>query len=265
MGVLGLVVAALVLLLIRETSPSRSQTEEAQAMVGGAEPRAVLARPSFVEAATTALRSRPFLLLIACGIMVSINYSAMLAWLPAYMQRVRGLDAAETGALLGVYKGFFGVAASLAAGLLVTWLMRFDRRWLVWSPITFCALMAPAQLMLLLAEDPYWWHMGLAVETVLLAAINPCLFALVITLLNPRMRATGTAIYLLIFNLVGQSLGPLVVGALNDGPLAALGSLAVRQSLLIAPAVAALGAILLFALSVSMGGRTPGDGELAPR
>lgn len=250
MGIVGLVVAGLTLLLVREAQTIPESTSP-ESTIPEADPPS-LAPLSFRKAASTVLRSRAFVLLIAGGTMVSINYSALLAWLPTFMLRVHGLDAAETGALLGLYKGFFGVAASVAAGVMVTWLMHFDRRWLVWAPMALCALMAPAQLLLLLADTPLWWHVGLAAETVLLAAVNPCLFALIITLLDPRMRATGTAIYLLIFNLVGQSIGPLVVGALNDGPLAGLGDQAVRYSLLTAPVVVGLGALLLFGLSLCM-------------
>lgn len=184
--------------------------------------------------------------------MVSMNYSALLAWLPSFMLRVHDLDAQQTGNLLGMYKGFVGVTATLACGVLVTWLMRFDRRWLAWAPAILCLLMVPAQLILLLADAPIWWHIGLAFETVLLSGITPCLFALVITLLDPRMRATGTALYLLIFNLVGQGIGPLAVGMLSDGAFAEMGEGAIRYSLLLAPVAVAFGGIIFLFLSLAM-------------
>jgi len=240
MGAIGLVVALLTLLVVRE--PDRE---------GGGEGDAD--QPSFSRSWLAALRSRPFVLLCAGGTMVSLNYSALLAWLPAFMLRVHGLDAAATGALLGTYKGMLGVVATFAFGLGVTLLMRADRRWLAWAPALACLMMVPAQMLLLLADNPVWWHVGLAAETVLISGITPCLFALLVTLLDPRMRATGAALYLLIFNLVGQSAGPLAIGALNDGPLATLGDEAVRYSLLAAPAAILLGAVLLLVLSRTIG------------
>lgn len=248
MGGIGLVVALLTLFVVRE--PPRSETRQPEAAGDG-----------FFKSAFDILKSRTFLLLCIGGIMVSINYSAVLAWLPAFMLRVHGLDAEATGAMLGLYKGFVGVAATLAAGVLVTWLMRFDRRWLAWAPMLFALGMIPAQLLLLLSDQPLWWHVGLALETVFMQGITPALFALLITLLDSRVRATGAALYLLIFNLIGQSVGPLAVGALNDGPFAALGEEAVRYSLLTAPVVIAVGAALLFALSLSMGRDTAAGKE----
>jgi MFS family permease len=192
--------------------------------------------------------------------MISINYSAVLAWLPAFMLRVHGLDAQATGALLGTYKGLIGVAATLAGGVVVTLLMRLDRRWMAWAPMLFAVCMIPAQLMLLLADNPVWWHIGLALETIGMQGITPALFALLITLLEPRVRATGAALYLMIFNLIGQSAGPLAVGLLNDGPFASLGEEGIRYSLLTAPIVIAIGAVLLFMLSLSMeGGKEEAD------
>ncbi|WEK46469.1 MAG: MFS transporter [Candidatus Andeanibacterium colombiense] len=241
MGAIGLVVAALTLLVVRE--PRRAVPGK----VGQTE-------DGFVKSAVSILKSKSFLLLCAGGVMISINYSAVLAWLPAFMLRVHGLDAQATGALLGTYKGLLGVAATLAGGVAVTLLMQLDRRWMAWAPMLFAFGMIPAQMLLLLADNPLWWHVGLALETIGMQGITPALFALLITLLEPRVRATGAALYLLIFNLVGQSVGPLAVGMLNDGPFAALGAQAIRYSLLTAPAVIALGAILLFVLSLSMEG-----------
>ena len=246
MGAVGLVVTLLVMLIVRERKPGAIPADNPHAVPEGEEVQ------TFLQAAATAFKSRTFVLLLAGGTLISLNYAAMLAWLPTFFSRVHGLDEAQIGGLLGLYKGLFGVAASLAAGLIVTWLMRFDERWLAWAPAIFCAVMAPAQAALLLSDSPLFWKIGLATETVMLACVNPCFFALLVTLLPPKIRATGTALFLLIFNLVGQSLGPPIVGLLNDGPLAHFGNQAIRYSLLTAPTVAFIGAIMVLVVSLSM-------------
>ena len=235
MGAIGLAVALLTILVVREPPRARASGK--------------MPKLAFGEAFRSAFASPAFWLVCAGGTMVSINYSALLAWLPAFMLRVHGMDAEATGILLGTYKGLIGVAATIIGGLLVTWMMRFDRRWLAWSPAAFCLLMAPAQTLLLLSDVEALWHIGLAAETVLMAAVTPALFALVLSIFGSRMRATGTALYLLIFNLVGQSVGPMLIGVLNDGPFASLGDSAVRSSLLAAPIAVAIGGALLFTLA----------------
>ncbi|HTM96208.1 MAG TPA: MFS transporter, partial [Croceibacterium sp.] len=122
MGAIGLLVALLTLLLVPEPpreSPLSSPHEH--------DPEGMFL------AALTVLRTPGFVLLAVAGTMISINLGAVLAWLPTFMQRVHGLDAQQTGALLGLYKGGFGVAATLAAGVVVTFLMRHSRRWLCWA------------------------------------------------------------------------------------------------------------------------------------
>ncbi|AJP72549.1 MFS transporter [Sphingomonas hengshuiensis] len=239
MGAIGIGVALAALLVVREAPREVPAADLPELIPAG-----------LFAVAFRMLRSPSFGLLCAAGTMISISLGAMTAWLPSFMQRVHGLDPRGTGLLLGMYRGGFGVVATLAAGLIVTLLMRRDQRWLAWSPMLLTLGLIPAQLLLLLADGPTGWHIGLALDSILMSAITPCLLALLVTLLDSRVRATGAALYLLIFNLVGQSIGPLAVGTLNDGVFVASGSHAIRTSMLIAPAALAVGAGLLAALSV---------------
>lgn len=245
MGLAGLGVATLTLLIVRE-----SQVAPAHGKAGT--PAATQAASGIWRATRQVAGTPGFALLCLASVMVSVNFGAMLAWLPSFMVRLRGLDTATTGALLGTYKGLVGVAGSIAGGLIVTGLMRFDQRWLAWAPMLFCFGIIPAELLLLFADAPNWWHIGLAADTLLMSAITPCLFALLLSLLDSGLRATGVALYLLIFNLVGQSIGPLAVGMINDRLSAAWGTAALRSSLLIAPLSAAAGAALLLALAARL-------------
>ncbi len=251
MAVIGIVMALLTLIVVRDTKQGKDTTSASQdgTATQAADKKDDEPAPTFGKTARTVFGTKKFLLFVVGGTMVGLNYSALLTWMPTFFLRVHDMDAQATGVLLGTYKGLFGVVAAITGGLIVTWLMRFDNRWLAWSPAALCAAMVPSQMMLLLSDSPIMWQIGLAVETMALACINPCLFALLVTLLNPKIRATGTALYLLIFNLVGQSLGPPLIGALNDGPLAHLGGDAIRYSLLAAPISIALSATLLFVLS----------------
>lgn len=58
-------------------------------------------------------------------------------------------------------------------------------------------------------------------------------YAIIQTLSGSKLRAIGAAFFMLCVNLVGQSLGPLVVGAMSDHFSAAHGNLGLRYALLI--------------------------------
>ncbi len=241
MGGLGLLASACAWLVMRE--PARP-----------AGPRRVeTGTLKFSQALSIAVRSWPFMLMVLAGVMISIAYSAMTAWLPTFMLRVNGLNARETGAYIGMYRGGFGILAALAGGVLVTVLARRDGRWLAWFPGGLCLLLLPCDLLLLMSPTAAGWQIGLALDTLFLTAAIPSTFALVVALVDPRMRATGTSLYMLAFNLVGQSVGPFAVGVLNQMLQPAIGLTAIRYSLLLAPASLLIAAVCLLRLAGHFG------------
>jgi len=222
MGGLGWVLAVIMQLRVRE--PTRTMRT-----VGTSEPLALK------DGIVLALRSPAFLVLVLGGTLLSVSYGVMTAWSPTFLLRVHGLGARAAGGYLGIYRGLFGIAASLSGGFLVTALNRFDARWLAWMPGALCLLAGPAELVFLFAPDAHGWQSGLGADTLLVSAAIPCTFALLLALVDERMRALGVALYLLIFHLVGQSLGPPVVGLLNERLAPQLGAAAIRYSMLSAP------------------------------
>jgi len=60
----------------------------------------------------------------------------------------------------------------------------------------------------------------------------------------PRVRALASATLLTILNIVGQGLGPLFVGMMNDALAPSYGAEAIRWSLLVTAAVGACAAPL---------------------
>jgi len=109
--------------------------------------------------------------------------------------------------------------------------------------------MCPAELLLLFSSGSIGWQTGLALDNLFMNATIPCTFALVLALVDPRMRAVTTSFYLLIFNLVGQIVGPLAVGWLNEFLEPSFGDSAIRYSLLISPVSMLIGAAVLLVLA----------------
>jgi len=235
MGGVGLVLAVIMHLTVREPPSSRSTQRPAD-------------RFSLRDGILLALRSPAFVLLVAGGTCLNVSYGIMTTWAPTFLLRVHHLSTQSAGGYIGVYRGLFGIVASLAGGSCVTLLTRRDPRWLAWLPAILCLLAGPAELMFLLS-GPRGWQFGLAADTLLVSGATPCTFALLLTVVDSRMRALGAALYLLIFHLVGQSFGPPLVGALNEHLTPALGNGAVRYSMLSAPLCMMLAGALFFVLS----------------
>jgi|GEM_PF-6536851 len=138
MGAVGLAVAAIAFLVIRE--PPRARSEMA---------RGAAQTPDFKEVLRIAWQSKPFVLLVIGGALMAASYASILTWLPTFLNRVHGLGAQDTGAYLGIYRGFVGTFASLGGGILVTLLSRLDERWLAWRPaIRYSLLVSPVAMTL---------------------------------------------------------------------------------------------------------------------
>jgi MFS family permease len=243
MGLIGLVVACGILLLVRETRGPAS-APQASLAPGGVRGLAAEFR--------RAMSSRPFMHLVIAGGFFSFNYAAMAAWVPAFLARSHGLGVPEVGATLGVYRGAFGIVAALAGGALVSLLARIDMRWSAWMPAALCALIVPAELVLLFSPARAVWQAGLALETLFLTAAIPCAFALLAYLADARARSVWTALYLLVFNLIGQSLGPLSVGQLSERLQPLLATQSLRYALTLAPLSMACAAALFARLASSI-------------
>jgi predicted MFS family arabinose efflux permease len=236
MGIIGIAVALLVLLLVRE-------------------PRAGVARAAngdmrqLLVECKRALSDRPFRLLIIGAGFFSFMFGATSAWVPAFLVRTHGLTVGEVGTTLGVFRGATGIIASLAGGALAAWLARRDARWVAWFTAALCGLMVPAELLLLLAPDRAWWETGLALESLFFTAAIPCTFALVVQFADSNARTQWSACYLLLFNIVGQSLGPYVVGMLSQWFTIVGGSQALRYALLVVPFSTLMAGLLFWRLA----------------
>ena len=205
-GIPGLIIASLFLLVVEE--PRRGMTDNA-----GTAPET--APPIGVFLATVA-RNRPLLWVIAGGSLAGFGMTSISQFLAVFLARSHGLGVREAAAAFGSVSGI-----SIAFGLLVgsfgtDYLSRRDPRWPAWGaaiglicalPIYLAAFHAgslAAAIALLLAGGSF-----------LLMFFGPTT-GMIQNLLPARMRASGVALYTLLFTLIGSGLGPVFVGGMSD-------------------------------------------------
>ena len=171
------------------------------------------------------------------------NY-ATAAWIPPFMARVHHLSSAEIGTYAGTFKGLFGMAGTLAGGLMVAQLSRRDDRWKLWAPAITSGLAGPVFALCMLTPDFATMVAALAATSFLVGFHLGPIFAIAQTVARPSMRALASAIILLTATCFGQGVGPLAVGMINDALKNDYGAEAVRYSLLSAALTTMLGALL---------------------
>jgi predicted MFS family arabinose efflux permease len=230
-GIPGTAVALIFFLTVRE--PQRGTSGRAGEQV-----------PLSLSEALQRLLATPAFVLAACaGTLVSFEMAVMHTWMPAFLSRVHGLSQAEIGSFIGFLRGFGGIIGGIGGGWLASRLGRRNPRWHYRVPALAMMLAAPALLCVVFGGDLVW-KFGLAFETLMVMAQIGPLFAMLLAAVEARMRAVAIAAFLFISNLVGQTSGPLVSGAISDALAATVGQQAIGYAMLAgAVAVFAAGAL----------------------
>jgi predicted MFS family arabinose efflux permease len=238
-GLLGVLVAPLLLLLVRE--PVRGATEGVRAPVAPA--------PSLV-ATIRLLWRQPTLrmLFVASGSAAFVSYG-MLNWLPAFLMRERGMPLAELAKWFGPAAGLCMGLGIWGGGALVSAAARRNVAAYGWLPATSMALTAPLLASALFAPG---WGLSLllmvAPMITCICYVAPAL-ALAQNLAPINVRATATALLLLAFNIIGLGLGPLAVGLASDALNRAGVAHALQWAILLLAPVALGSALAYLAMS----------------
>jgi MFS family permease len=190
------------------------------------------------------LARKPTFWLLAFGASASSLCGYGLAiWTPSIFIRSFGLDLISTGQFIGSLLLIGGTAGVLAGGLLADRLGTKDRRWYAWLPAIAWLITAPTWVLGLLAPS-LWiaWPILLIPNALNILWLGPV--ATAIQHLAPRhQRATASACFLMINNLIGLGVGPLLIGGLSDALTKSYGIEALRYA-----AVACTGFYLVAAL-----------------
>jgi MFS family permease len=221
-GIPGLVLALLFRVTVQE--PRRGAMEE----------RAAAVKPDrFWPTLRFLLGSRTYLYLLAGATFMGANAFATGAWSPTFLQRVHGMGIAEIASAIGPVRGFLGAAGILGGGLLIDRLASHQAEWRVKLPAIACILVSPAEVCFLLGDQRWLWLAGFSLTSLFALMHQAPVFAAAVNVAHVRSRALAIALLLTAAGLLGQVVGPAIVGMLNDHLAPVYGVTAIRYSLLI--------------------------------
>jgi len=227
-GLAGVVIAPLFRLVVRE--PARP---------------AVDARVPMAQVFRILAAKRSFWLLALGAASSSMLGYGFAFWFPQLLQRSFGLDLTHTSWFYGGVLLIGGTAGVLGGGLLGDRLGSRDRanfaRLPAWAFVLAVPLFAAG---ILSGSVPLAFALFLIPQALAYVWLGPVLTA-VQHLVPAPMRATASASFLLINNLVGIGGGTFVLGALSDGLTARYGSAALSYAMLAALVFYLLAALLM--------------------
>jgi len=203
------------------------------------------ARPAFKTVMRILAAKRSFWLLSLGAASSSMVGYGMGFWLPSMLRRSFGLDLVQTSQFYGALLLSGGVAGILLGGWLGDWLGARDKAayprlpalaYLISVPLFAAAMLSPSvtlsfALFIVPQALAYVW-------------LGPVLTA-VQHLVPQPMRATASASFLLINNLIGVGFGAMTIGALSDRFTISLGDQGLRAALLVSLIFYLIAALLM--------------------
>lgn len=230
-GIAGLVIAPFFRLIVREPRRELAATPEAASApsaVGENEGE----RIGDVFRILAAKKS--FWLLSFGAAMSSLCGYGIAFWLPSLMQRSFGLDLIGTSQFYGTILLVGGTIGVLAGGWLGDRLGRHDRAAYAWLPALSFLLGVPLFAGGILSSSVTAAFLFFLIPQALAYVwLGPVLSA-VQHLVPPPMRATASASFLFINNLIGLGLGTLILGAMSDQLSRIFGEEGLRYAILAA-------------------------------
>jgi predicted MFS family arabinose efflux permease len=200
---------------------------------GGFDPQPVSKKPPALREIVATLATKPSFWLIAVGAACSsmMGYG-LFFWLPSFFVRSYGLSLLEASLFFGAILLIGGMVGIWAGGWLAD---RFGpekrSRYLTIPAWAFVATL-PFYVFGILSPTLWVSFFVLLVPTALgLVWLGPVV-STIQHMVRPDMRATASAVFLFINNLLGIGLGTWALGALSDGLTARFAENALRYSIL---------------------------------
>ena len=154
-------------------------------------------------------------LIIASSLAAFVGY-ALTNWSASYFIRSFGMPTSELGVWLAIGVGLFGSIGTFGWGYLCDRFGRKDKRYYYWLPALAIVLAVPFILIGFSSSN---------LQVALIANLFPAMFttgylgaalAVFHGSVEPRMRATASALFFLCINIIGLGLGPTAIGAVSD-------------------------------------------------
>lgn len=203
MAIPGMALSVLAILTIREPRRARAAT--------------VAETPPPLFASLKSLwRIRTFRHMNLAAIYSGCATGALGSFTPAYILRHFGFTTAYTGWSYGLLAAFAGITAAIVGGVVTDRLRRRDERSGLWYVALLSLISMPTSIAAMFAGS-YGAFLALMAwpEATVTAWSGPST-PVIMTLVDPRIRALATSVYLFSFMGIGFSIGPVLAGMLSD-------------------------------------------------
>ena len=152
---------------------------------------------------------------IAAGLSGLVGYG-LINWMPSFFIRAYGMSTSEISVWMAVGVGLFGALGTFGWGVMCDRLGKSDKRWYLWLPALAVFMVIVPVLIIFTTHDKYTALIASLFTSFFTTAYLGATLAIFHGAVELRMRATASALYFLILNIVGLGCGPSLIGIISD-------------------------------------------------
>jgi MFS family permease len=183
------------------------------------------------------LRNVPYRLTVLGYAAYTFAVGGMAFWMPAFLERVRGVPRAQATVQFGAVVVVTGFVGTFAGGWVGDWLLRRWRQaYLGLSGLATLAAAPLALLVFLSPSRPVWLAALVAGQILLFASTGP-VNSVLVGVVAPGERATAVALSIFAIHALGDVPAPWLIGRVSDATSLATGVLAVPAAVLVSGAI----------------------------
>ncbi|HEX9983932.1 MAG TPA: MFS transporter [Thermoanaerobaculia bacterium] len=162
------------------------------------------------------VRNRPYMLSVLGYGAYTFALGGLAYWMPAFLERVRGMPRAEATVTFGIIAVATGFVGTFAGGWLGDFFLKRSKQSYLWvsgiatlvaAPVTFVALTSPSKPVYLTA---------IVIAEVLIFMCTGPVNSAIINAVAPGERATAVGLSVFVMHVLGDIPSPPLIGALSD-------------------------------------------------
>jgi MFS family permease len=244
-GIPGLILAGLCLLL--KDPPRGAEDDDGGAVVHHAAPpgQAKQAAPRDLKATVSSLlrtllaltRNRPYVLTIIGYAAYTFAVGGLAFWMPAFLERVRGVPRSEATVSFGAIVVVTGFVGTFVGGWLGDYCVKYSRQAYLWLSGASTLIAAPCVWMALTVPSHTSYIAWMVAAQLMLFLSTGPINAAILNLVEPTERATAIALGVFAIHLLGDVPSPFIIGALSKAS-------ALSEAVKIVPVAVIIGAVV---------------------
>lgn len=185
---------------------------------------------------------------IAAGLSGLVGYG-LISWTPSFFIRTYAMGTGEVSIWMAAGVGVFGALGTFGWGVMCDRFGKRDKRWYLWLPALAILLAIIPVIIVFSTEDKMTALVASLFTSFFTTAYLGATLAVFHGAVELRMRATASALFFLVLNIIGLGCGPSLIGFISDMLNPSYGLYSLKQAILYVIPVACIWAMVHFMLA----------------